>query len=125
MTSDPDSDNVLEVDNFESLMMSMDKGSVLGTSSATSDADHSMEGEKAFTREELFDEKRKSKLQAESKEIDRSNLKKVVHRKGFIKFESYEHKLRLMDTALFLFGLKLHNQEGHVKFYDADFLNTV
>ena len=30
-----------------------------------------------------------------------------------------------MDTALFLFGLKLHKQEGHVKFYDADFLNTI
>ena len=31
----------------------------------------------------------------------------------------------MMDTALFLFGLKMHRQEGHVKFYDADFLNTM
>ena len=31
----------------------------------------------------------------------------------------------MMDTALFLFGLKLHRQEDHIKFYDADFLNTI
>lgn len=30
-----------------------------------------------------------------------------------------------MDTSLFLFGLKLHRQEDHVKFYDADFLNVI
>ena len=40
-------------------------------------------------------------------------------------FKDYESKLRMMDTALFLFGLKLHRQEGHVKFHDADFLNTL
>ena len=26
---------------------------------------------------------------------------------------------------MFLFGLKLHRQEGHIKFYDADFLNSL
>ena len=31
----------------------------------------------------------------------------------------------MMDSAMFLFGLKLHRQEGHVRFYDADFLNTM
>ena len=31
----------------------------------------------------------------------------------------------MMDTALFLFGLKLHRQDGHVRFHDADFLNTL
>jgi len=30
-----------------------------------------------------------------------------------------------MDTALFLFGLKMHRQENHVKFFDADFLNFI
>ena len=31
----------------------------------------------------------------------------------------------MMDTALFLFGMKLHRQEDNVKFYDTDFLNTL
>lgn len=40
-------------------------------------------------------------------------------------FKDYESKLKMMDTAMFLFGLKLHRQKGKVKFYDADFLNTL
>ena len=31
----------------------------------------------------------------------------------------------MMDTALFLFGLKLHKQVGSVEFFDADFSNTI
>lgn len=30
-----------------------------------------------------------------------------------------------MDTALFLFGMKLHSQIGSIEFYDADFANTI
>lgn len=30
-----------------------------------------------------------------------------------------------MDTALFLFGMKLHRQDGSVEFFDADFSNTL
>ena len=49
----------------------------------------------------------------------------MVTRNGFIRFADYQSKLRMMDTAMFLFGLKLHRQEGHIKFYDADFLNSL
>lgn len=31
----------------------------------------------------------------------------------------------MMDTALFLFGMKLHRQVGSIEFYDADFSNTI
>ena len=31
----------------------------------------------------------------------------------------------MMDTALFLFGMKLHRQEGSIEFFDADFSNTI
>ena len=30
-----------------------------------------------------------------------------------------------MDTSLFLFGMKLHRQEGAIEFFDADFSNTI
>lgn len=57
--------------------------------------------------------------------MERTRLEVPVIRQGFIKFKNYADKLRMMDTALFLFGLKLHQQEGHIQFYDADFLNTI
>ena len=31
----------------------------------------------------------------------------------------------MMDTALFLFGMKMHQQEGNIEFFDADFSNTL
>lgn len=30
-----------------------------------------------------------------------------------------------MNTALFLFGMKLHKQQGSIEFFDADFSNTL
>jgi hypothetical protein len=42
-----------------------------------------------------------------------------------IKFNSYDGKLKMMDTALFLFGMKLHKQVGSTEFFDADFSNTI
>jgi hypothetical protein len=52
-------------------------------------------------------------------------LEKPITREGFLKFDSYESKLEMMDTALFLFGMKLHNQVGSVEFFDSDFCNTI
>jgi hypothetical protein len=52
-------------------------------------------------------------------------LERPIKRDAFIKFKSYESKLEMMDTALFLFGMKLHNQQGSIEFYDADFCNTL
>lgn len=31
----------------------------------------------------------------------------------------------MMDTALYLFGMKLYRQEGSIEFFDADFMNTI
>jgi len=31
----------------------------------------------------------------------------------------------MMDTSLFLFGIKLHREPGSVEFFDADFSNTL
>ena len=113
-------ENVLEIENFESLMVKMDKKDLNEAANQSDD-----EVGRPFTQEELLSQKRQSKLQAENKELERSHLAKAVTRKGFIRFQDYSSKLRMMDTAMFLFGLKLHRQDDHVKFYDADFLNTI
>ena len=31
----------------------------------------------------------------------------------------------MMNTPLFLFGMKLFRQTGHLEFFDADFCNTI
>jgi hypothetical protein len=31
----------------------------------------------------------------------------------------------MMQTPLFLFGMKLFRQNGHMEFFDADFCNTL
>lgn len=51
-------------------------------------------------------------------------MDKPITRNGFIKFADYNQKLNFMDTALYLFGMKLYNQVGSIEFYDADFSNT-
>jgi hypothetical protein len=42
-----------------------------------------------------------------------------------LKFSDYESKLKFMNTALFLFGMKLHRQVDSIEFYDADFATTL
>ena len=59
------------------------------------------------------------------KEKDKFGLDKPIRRWGFFKFDSYRSKLKMMDTALFLFGMKLHRQDGSIEFFDADFSNTL
>jgi hypothetical protein len=44
------------------------------------------------------------------KNIKRLGLDKFVSRSGFIEFTKYHNKLKMMDTDLFLFGMKLHKQ---------------
>ena len=56
--SESESDNVLEVENFESLMMNMDKKELQGKSSTASEFDSEFESNRAFTKEELLDQKR-------------------------------------------------------------------
>jgi hypothetical protein len=33
--------------------------------------------------------------------------------------------MKMMNTPLFLFGMKLFRQNGHLEFFDADFCNTI
>ena len=96
-------------------MLNIDKSELEGFKSGrssgatTTDFDSELErSARAFREEDLFDTKRKSKLQAETKEIDPTQLQRPVERRGFIRFADYQSKLRMMDTALFLFGLKMH-----------------
>ena len=42
------------------------------------------------------------------KEKEKFGLEKPLQRWGFLKFADYKSKLRMMDTALFLFGMKMH-----------------
>ena len=80
-----------------------------------------------FQHEDLLDQKRMAELDTEQrkKERDKFGLEKPIKRKGFFKFSSYTSKLKMMDTALFLFGMKLHRQVGSIEFFDADFSNTI
>jgi len=48
-----------------------------------------------------------------------------IRRRGMIEFEDYHSKLKMMDTALFLFGMKLYRQHGSTQFLDADFCNSL
>ena len=59
------------------------------------------------------------------KEREFLGLDKQILRAGFIVFEDYYSKVKMMDTPLFMFGMKLHRQEQHVEFFDADFCNTL
>lgn len=44
---------------------------------------------------------------------------------GVIEFENYESKLKMMNSALFLFGMRLYQMKGNLSFFDSDFLNTI
>ena len=52
-------------------------------------------------------------------------LDKPVYRSGFITFDDYTTKLKMMDHPLYLFGLKLYDMPHAVEFFDADFSNTL
>lgn len=45
--------------------------------------------------------------------------------KGLIKFESYEDKLTMMNTPIFILDMKLYKQDGNIKFFDSDFANVL
>jgi len=48
------------------------------------------------------------KSELSQKNTERKGMDKAVGRTGFIKFKDYESKLKMMNTPLFLFGMKLH-----------------
>ena len=52
-------------------------------------------------------------------------LDREIQRCGFLVFEDRISKLKMMNTPLFLFGMKLFRQTGHLEFFDADFCNTI
>lgn len=60
-------------------------------------------------QDKVLDTRRQAALQQEISKKERANLERPITRDAFIKFKSYESKLEMMDTALFLFGMKLHN----------------
>lgn len=59
------------------------------------------------------------------KERKMLGLDRQIQRSGFIVFEDRISKLQMMQTPLFLFGMKLFRQDGHLEFFDADFCNTI
>ena len=75
----------------------------------------------------LLDDKRMSDLTSEGKEKMKKMLKLEdnILKRGLLKFGKYEDKLKFMDTALFLFGMKLHRMSENINFFDADFANTL
>ena len=59
------------------------------------------------------------------REREMLGLDKMVARSGFILFEDYHTKLKMMNHPMFLFGMKLHDMSGAIEFFDADFCNTL
>lgn len=64
-------------------------------------------------------------MEIRKKEMEKLGLNRPVSRSGFIKFNSYLSKALMMDTALFLFGMKIHRHMFNIEFFDADFANTL
>jgi hypothetical protein len=60
-----------------------------------------------------------------TKEAEIRGLENQIQRTGFIVFDDYLSKLKMMNSPLFLFGMKLYRQQGHLEFFDADFCNTI
>lgn len=61
-------------------------------------------------------------------EIDRRSQKKVgldnpIRIQGFMEFSDYYTKLKMMNSPMFLLGLKLFNSS--MEFYDADFCHVL
>ena len=52
-------------------------------------------------------------------------LDQNISRSGLFKFKDYHTKLRMMSTQMFLFGMKMHRQEGSIEFFDPDFSNAL
>lgn len=90
---------------------------------------HSEKYMQALEREELLsssklDEQRAAQY-VRHRERELLGLDRAVSRSGFLTFDSYVTKLKMMDHPLFLFGLKMHDMPGAVEFFDADFCNTL
>lgn len=83
--------------------------------------------EEKFDPSEILDQKRIAQVEQEISKKERNvlGLDKPIKRECFIKFKDYESKLQMMDTALFLFGMKLYRQDKSIEFFDADFSNTI
>ena len=62
--------------------------------------------------EEFVTERRLNELKEElnKKEQEKLGLERPITRNAFLKFADYSSKLKMMNTALFLFGMKLHKQ---------------
>jgi hypothetical protein len=108
-----------EDESFESLITIAQKGQKTSAGSKKQLLEKA-EIDKLFKR-------RVDEIQSEvsKKEMQEKGMERPVQKDGLIKFENYESKLEMMDTALFLFGMKLYRQEGSVEFFDADFANTL
>ena len=52
-------------------------------------------------------------------------MNKGVSFTGFLKYQFYPDKIQFMDTPIFKLDMKFYNQEGNVKFLDADFANVL
>lgn len=70
-------------------------------------------------------QKQEALMNIRKKEQEKHGYKKPIQRSGFIEYENYIDKMKMMDTPLFLFGMKLNRQLLNVEFFDADFCNTL
>ena len=84
---------------------------------------NALEMEDMKSRNQLDDQKAAQAIREREREL--MGLDQPIYRSGFITFDDYETKLKMMDHPLFLFGLKLYDMPGTVEFFDADFCNTL
>lgn len=116
----PSEQELIEEASFEDLLLLANKDFELSDDApATGKAsDGKALTKKSKNVEEVVEDLRRKQRQQQG-------LDRQVNRSGFLVFEDRASKLKMMSTPLFLFGMKLHRQEGYMEFFDADFCNTV
>lgn len=98
-------------------------GAELFSEKAEREYSDKLEREELLSQTKLDEQRAAQYVKARERYI--LGLDREVGRSGFLQFDSYLSKLKMMDHPLFLFGMKLHGMQGAVEFFDADFCNTL
>lgn len=101
----------MEDDDEENILKFMSYGRAPEKRGRNKQAEEEEEPAILWDKDEVVSQQRKVDIVNEIKRKEKTDmgLEKPIQRSGFMKYQNYEDKLKMMDTALFLFGMKLHN----------------
>jgi hypothetical protein len=114
---------LIEESSFEDLLnLTKDEFSSLDTPASATDG--SSKKKKGKEMEKLGPNKNVLE-DIKKKDSELIGLENQIFRSGFLVFEDRISKLKMMNSPLFLFGMKLFRQTGHMEFFDSEFCTTV